>query len=314
MKEKILNMPRKRLVVLLFMLLPLFSVAQNMLVGSYNIRYQNGGDSLRGDVWSRRCQVICGQINFMSPDIFGAQEVLYPQLRDMLAALDGYRYIGVGRDDGKQKGEYAAIFYRGDRLMLLDSGNFWLSQTPERPSLGWDAACVRICSWGKFRARRSMAPVSDFYFFNLHLDHVGRTARREAAELVVRRIREIAKDQPVILTGDFNVDQSDEIYQIFIHSGLLKDAYTTARIRFAENGSFNDFNSDLFTESRIDHVFVSPNSQVDAYGLLTNGYWTPNRNSDQTRKSTEAPKEISFTPYTRRLPSDHYPIFVRLKF
>ena len=113
------------------------SLSAQMLVGSYNIRYKANSDSINGNVWQKRCQVLCDQVNFMAPDIFGAQEVLHVQLNDMLADLDGYDYIGVGRDDGKTGGEYAAIFYKTDRLRLLDQGNFWISETPDRPGLGW---------------------------------------------------------------------------------------------------------------------------------------------------------------------------------
>ena len=281
-----------------------------MLVGSYNIRYKNAQDSLRGDLWAKRCQVICDQVNFMSPDIFGAQEVLYPQLQDMLRGLDGYDYIGVGRDDGERAGEYAAIFYKKNRVRLLSQGNFWLSETPERPGLGWDAACIRICTWGKFKNLRTK---KKFYYFNLHMDHVGIQARREAAKLVVARIKEIAKGAPVVLTGDFNVDQYDEIYRIFTDSGVLKDSYVSARLRFAENGTFNSFKSDLFTKSRIDHIFVSPKTRVEAYGVLTNSYWVPDTMTAPSQKASDAPQEISFQRYQRRLPSDHYPVFVRLK-
>ena len=247
----------------------------------------------------------------MSPDIFGAQEVLYVQLNDLLAGLDGYDYIGVGRDDGKTAGEYAAIFYKTDRLRLLDQGNFWLSETPDRPGLGWDAACVRICTWGRF-AGQTTPDNESFYFFNLHMDHVGVTARREGAKLIVRKIREIAQGAPVIVTGDFNVDQNDEIYSIFTQSGLLKDSYQATRLRFAENGTFNSFDTDLFTQSRIDHVFVSSETTVDAYGVLTNSYWLPNDKSGQQIKGNDAPQQIDFDRYTRRQPSDHYPVFVRL--
>lgn len=284
--------------------------AQQMLVGSYNIRCKNGSDAARGDVWAKRCQVICDQVNFLSPAIFGAQEVQHGQLVDMLERLDGYDYIGVGRDDGKKAGEYAAIFYKKNLVKLLEQGNFWLSETPEKPGLGWDAACVRICTWGKF----AMDDLNhDFYFFNLHMDHVGTVARREAAKLVVEKIREIAKGASVVLTGDFNVDQNDEIYRIFTDSGILKDSYECARLRFAENGTFNSFKPDLFTESRIDHIFVSPQVEVEAYGVLTDGYWTSDTTSAQKIKSADAPQEIDFTRYERRLPSDHYPVFVRLK-
>lgn len=293
-------------------LLAALSLSAQMLVGSYNIRYKNSGDSVKGNVWEKRCQVICDQVNFMSPDIFGTQEVLHGQLLDMLDRLDGYDYIGVGRDDGAKAGEYAAVLYKTDRLRLLDQGNFWLSETPDRPGLGWDAACVRVCSWGKF-ARQTASDDEAFYFFNLHMDHVGVTARREGAKLVVRKIREIAQGAPVIVTGDFNVDQTDEIYSIFTQSGLLVDSYNAARLRFAENGTFNSFNPDLYTESRIDHIFVSPGSHVDAYGVLTNGYWQPDEVSPATTiKGHDAPQEIDFARYIRRVPSDHYPVFVRL--
>lgn len=124
--------------------------AQNLFVGSYNIRYQNKSDAKDGNNWQQRCPRVCGIINFEQPDVFGAQEVLYPQLKDMLATLDGYDYIGVGRDDGKRGGEYAAIFYKKDHIRLLDNGQFWLAEDTTRPNLGWDAACIRICTWGKF--------------------------------------------------------------------------------------------------------------------------------------------------------------------
>ena len=145
----------------------LAATAQEMLVGSYNIRYKNRNDSLNGNVWTKRCQVICDQVNFMNPIVFGTQEVLDNQLNDLLNGLDGYDYIGVGRDDGDKAGEYEAIFYKKDKLKLLDSGNFWLSETPEKPGLGWDAACIRICTWGKFQVEaKKKKDRKTFYFFN----------------------------------------------------------------------------------------------------------------------------------------------------
>ena len=239
--------------LLLFALIIVASLqlsAQDMLVGTYNIRYKAWNDSVQGEIWQKRCQVICDQVNFMTPEIFGTQEVLYVQLQDMQKALNGYDYIGIGRDDGQHGGEHEAIFYKIDKLQLLDHGDFWLSETPDKPGLGWDAVCIRICTWGKFAVkekeqrhglfnRRKAAAGKVFYFFNLHMDHVGVVARREAAKLVVAKVREIAQGAPVFVTGDFNVDQNDEIYTIFTKSGLLKDSYDAARIRFAENGTFN---------------------------------------------------------------------------
>jgi endonuclease/exonuclease/phosphatase family metal-dependent hydrolase len=317
----------KKLFLFAILLASLHLSAQQMLVGSYNIRYKNANDSINGEVWSKRCQVICDQVNFMVPDIFGTQEVLWSQLQDMKKALNGYDYIGIGRDDGKRGGEHEAIFYKKDKLQLLDHGDFWLNETPDKPALGWDAACIRICTWGKFSVmvpdreqRRGLfnrGPKTrgiTFYYFNLHMDHVGVVARREAAKLVVNRIREIAQGAPVILTGDFNVDQNDEIYTIFTQSGLLKDSYDAARIRFAENGTFNAFKTNYFTTSRIDHVFVSSVINVEAYGVFTNSYWTPDDDPDNTLKASDAPQQISFDTYIRHNPSDHYPVFVKIRF
>lgn len=297
---------RRSLFAILAFILPLTAIGQEMLVGTYNIRYKNKGDSLEGNVWSKRCQVICDQLGFMAPDVFGTQEVLHVQLCDMMERLGGYGCIGVGRDDGKTKGEYAAIFYRKDRLQLLDNGHFWLNETPDVPRIGWDAACIRICTWGKFR---DCLTKKVFFFLNLHMDHVGKVARREGARLILSKIAEIAHGEPVVLTGDFNVDQTDEIYGILAKSGILKDSYTCAPIRFAENGTFNSFNPRQKTLSRIDHVFVSPLVDVKAYGMLSDNYWTA---PDDGWNGNDAMEEHSLRNAVIRLPSDHYPVFVRI--
>ena len=323
MLEQNYNLMKRLLLTALIIVASMQLFAQDMLVGTYNIRYKNWNDSVQGELWPKRCQVICDQVNFMAPDIFGTQEVLWEQLNDMQKALDGYDYIGVGRDDGKHGGEHEAIFYKKNKVQLLDHGDFWFSETPDKPGLGWDAVCIRICTWGKFAVKdgerrhgifnRRKAQGKVFYFFNLHMDHVGVVARREAAKLVVAKVREIAQDAPVFITGDFNVDQNDEIYTIFTKSGLLKDSYNAARIRFAENGTFNNFKTNYFTNSRIDHVFVSPNTKVEAYGVLTNSYWTPDDDPDDNIKANDAPQQISFDTYIRHNPSDHYPVFVKVK-
>ena len=146
------------------------------------------------------------------------------------------------------------------------------------------------------------------------MDHIGIVARREAAKLVVKKIKEIAKGAPSVLTGDFNVDQTDEIYGIFTSSGILEDSYLKARHRFCENGSFNDFHPEYNTTSRIDHVFLSPNFEVDRYGLLTNMYWPETAAEQPELKSTQAPGETSFRQSTLRTPSDHYPVLVKIKY
>ena len=264
--------------------------AQRLYVGTYNIRYNNPNDEKEGNAWAQRCPQLCDFINFEQPEIFGTQEVLVDQLHDLMKGLDGYGYIGVGRDDGKEKGEYAAIFYKKDQLSLLDSGNFWLSPTPERASLGWDAACIRICTWGKFQDKISG---KQFYFFNTHMDHVGTVARRESARLILKRINQLSKGLPTILTGDFNVDQTDEIYQIFSNSGVLRDCYTNALQRMTPTGTWNDFMQDSRSKSRIDHIFVSSDFKVPHYAIFTNSYWLGK---------------------SRRNISDHYPVMVKLIF
>lgn len=273
------------------------SFAQELTVGSYNIRYKNNDDSLNGNGWARRCPSICNQILWERPDIFGAQEVLHPQLMDLAARLTNYRWIGVGRDDGKEAGEYAAIFYNPQRVQLVEDGHFWLNETPDRPALGWDAACIRICTWGHFR---DLKTGQDFYFLNLHMDHVGVRARSESARLVMQRITQMTDGgkRLAVLTGDFNVAQDDELYTLFTESGVLKDCYTNAAQRFAENGTYNAFKPSRFTTERIDHIFVTPATTVEAYAVRTDSRWQEEPDGKVLRRNF----------------SDHYPIFARIRF
>lgn len=115
---------------------------------SYNLRNANSADSLQGDGWGNRCPIIARLVQFHEFDIFGTQEGLRHQLDSLKTSLPKYDYIGVGRNDGKKEGEHAAIFYRIDKFELLEHGDFWLSETPEKPSVGWDAVLPRICTWG----------------------------------------------------------------------------------------------------------------------------------------------------------------------
>lgn len=283
--------------------------AQELLVGSYNIRYDNPDDVKRGNGWMQRLPVISDLLTYEDPDIFGVQEALAHQVADLQRSLPAYDYVGVGREDGKEQGEYAAVFYRRDRFKRLRSGHFWLSETPERPSFGWDAACMRICSWVELEDQPTKRRL---FFFNLHLDHVGKVARLASAHLVLSKIQSLAgASSPVILTGDFNVDQTDEVYSRFVSSSLLQDGYTLAEHRFAPNGTFNAFDTELLTPSRIDHVFVSSAFRVLRYAIRTDSYWTalpdaPSQGSDQ------APVEVRLKKHVRRAPSDHYPVFVKL--
>lgn len=288
----------KRFIIPLLLCLFYFNAsAQELTVGSYNIRYKNKNDSINGNSWAVRCKSICNQIIWERPDIFGAQEVLHPQLMDLEKGLPAYKWIGVGRGDGKEADEYAAIFYNPQRVELIEAGNFWLSETPEKPSKGWDAALNRICSWGRFRDRQTK---HDFYFLNLHMDHVGVTARRESAKLVMRRITEMTNGGKTlaVLTGDFNVPQTNELYTLFTESGVLKDCYTATKERFAENGTYNGFDYHFYTNERIDHIFVTPATTVEAYAILTDGRWQEDMNGRMSRRNL----------------SDHYPVFARISF
>ena len=290
----------KRLLTLaLFAVLMLPAVAQELTVATYNIRNANKGDAERGNGWERRCPWVCGLIEFQGFDIFGSQEVLDGQLHDMLAQLPGYAYIGVGRDDGKAKGEYSPIFYKKERFRLLDEGHFWLSEITDRPNKGWDAALPRICTWGHFL---DLQTKRRFWFFNPHMDHVGVRAREESAKLVVAKIREMCGPREfVILTGDFNVGETSESYAVLHDSGLLYDTFDLAEIKYAWTGTENGFDPDRKTFRHIDYVFVTSGFRVLRYGILTDTY-----RSEEPAGSAK--------PFRARTPSDHFPVKVELAF
>lgn len=269
----------------------------SMVIATYNIRYANHGDSLNGNGWGQRLPVIAQLIRFYDFDIFGTQEGLHHQLQGLKDSLPGYAYTGVGRDDGKQAGEHSAIFYKVNKFHLLQKGDFWLSTITSIPNKGWDAALPRICSWGKFKV---IATGFEFYLFNLHMDHIGVQARAESAKLILSKIASFPAQTAVILTGDFNVDQNNESYALINNSGKLKDSYEKAAVKYALNGSFNNFKADGKTDSRIDHIFVSPAFTVQRYGILTDTY----------RLKTEEASGI----FTARTPSDHFPVMAVLEF
>jgi endonuclease/exonuclease/phosphatase family metal-dependent hydrolase len=269
--------------------------AQRFNIGTYNLRNANHGDSVHGNGWGWREPVLTAMIRFHDFDIFGTQEGLHHMLEDMKDSLPGYAYIGIGRDDGKQAGEYSAIFYKTAMFKLLDHGDFWLSDVTDRPNKGWDAVLPRICTWGRFR---EVATGWVFYMFNLHMDHVGVKARAESARLILAKIRQLPANTPVILTGDFNVDQNSESYKLINESGLLRDCYELSPIRLATNGTFNAFKVDGKTDSRIDHIFVTGQFRAKRYGILTDTYRLANE---------------GVAGYTARNPSDHFPVEVAIE-
>jgi endonuclease/exonuclease/phosphatase family metal-dependent hydrolase len=270
-----------------------FTNAQDLVAGTYNIRYENSGDNEQGNGWERRYPYIAQQILFNDFDIFGAQEALHNQIENLLDKLPGYGYIGVGREDGKTKGEYTPIFYKEERFKLMKSGNFWLSENTEYPNKGWDAALPRICTWGQFK---DLKKKKNFWFFNLHFDHAGKEARRQSASLILNKIKEMCGNDAVILTGDFNIDQTNESYKMLAASDILSDTYETAKVRYALTGTFNAFKIDRATDSRIDHIFISDKFRADRYGILTDSYRAP-KNDGQAEA---------------RMLSDHFPVKVTL--
>lgn len=279
-------------------------------IASYNLRNANRSDSIQGDGWGQRCPVIAQMVQYHDFDIFGTQECFAHQLQDLKKALPGYDYIGVGRDDGKQKGEHAAIFYRTDKFDIIEKGDFWLSETPDKPSKGWDAVLPRICSWGHFKCKDTGF---EFLFFNLHMDHIGTKARVESAFLVQQKMKEFGTKLPAILTGDFNVDQTHSSYEALVAQGVLCDSYVTSDFRFALNGTFNGFDPNSFTDSRIDHIFVSPSFHVKKYGVLTDSYRSI-KGTGEKANVKDFPKEIDIQAYQARVPSDHFPVKVELEF
>ena len=279
-------------------------------VASYNIRQYNKQDSINGNGWQVRCPILAQLIRFHEFDVSGTQEGFKHQLEDLKAALPGYDYTGVGREDGADAGEHSAIFYRTDLFTLVDHGDFWLSETPEKPSIGWDAVLPRICSWARLRHNPTG---KEFLFFNLHMDHIGKQARVESALLVQQKMNEFGSELPTFLTGDFNVDQTHQSYTALTTSGKLKDSYCTAKLVYALNGTFNDYSTNDYSTSRIDHIFVSPNVKVDKYGVLTDTYRTP-VDGAEARQPGSAPEEISLIPHVARTPSDHFPVMIRARF
>lgn len=291
-------------------LMPMAAENARINVATYNIRQQNGVDNAAGNGWERRAPIVAQLIRFHDFDIFGTQEGFKNQLEDIKAALPGYDYIGVGRDDGKEAGEHSAIFYRTDLFDVVDHGDFWLSETPDRPGLGWDAVCVRICTWGKFRHKPTG---KELLFFNLHMDHVGTTARVESAKLIKRKIDELGSELPTFLTGDFNVDQHSPSYATIIEGGTLTDSHDRSHFVYELNGTFNNYRTDGYSTSRIDHIFVSPNVDVEKYGVLTDTYRTPEETPDEV-KTSYAPAEVKIHRYTARTPSDHFPVLTTVTF
>ena len=247
---------------------------------TYNIRLDTASDG--ENAWPNRAQFLSSQILFLGPDVFGVQEALPNQIEDLNSALVDYNSIGVGRD-GEGAGESSAIFYNSKQVKVIEHKTFWLSNSPEKVSKGWDAAYPRVCTYGLFT---SITTNQKFWVFNTHLDHVGKEARYEGMKLILQNIASVnTENYPVFLMGDFNVEpQSEVITEI---SNTMLDAKETAELKYGSNGTFNGFRYNEPVTRRIDYIFVSKSSKVlvKKYAVLSN--------------------TVDF-----KFPSDHFPVYI----
>lgn len=237
-------------------------------VMSYNIRYDNPEDSLNN--WQYRKDVAAKIIKTKDIDIVGTQEVLHNQLVDLQERLPEYTAIGVGRQDGIEKGEYSALFYKKDRFSEVSSGYFWLSETPEVVgSIGWDGACERIATWAILKDKQTGKEV---FAINTHLDHVGKIARQEGVTLLLTKAAELSKGLPIIMTGDFNATPDSDVIKHVTNTSLkehLTNAKTIAKEFTGTEWTFHDFGK-IPVENRdyIDYIFVSSNIETDKFEVL----------------------------------------------
>jgi endonuclease/exonuclease/phosphatase family metal-dependent hydrolase len=253
--------------------------AQELSVMTYNIKldYPKEGENS----WTNRKPFFINQLKFYEPGILGVQEAMPNQMKDMDSLLVNYNFVGVGRDDGKDAGEYSAIFYKKDQFEILKSSTFWLSQTPEKVSMGWDAVCNRVCTYALFQNKSTK---KTFWVFNTHFDHIGIQARKHSANLIIQKIQELnTENLPVILMGDFNMEETHESIQYITKT--LKDSKTVAKNTFGPFGTFNNFEFHKPVTRRIDFIFLSDDITINKYAVLSD--------------SVDC-----------RYPSDHLPVYV----
>lgn len=238
--------------------------ATSLSVMTFNMRYDNPEDGQNN--WRFRRERVAGVIKAQEVDVLGTQELLSNQFNDLSGLLTGYQGVGVGRLDGAESGEYCAVFFRKDRFTLLDSGTFWLSETPEVVgSLGWDGACERIATWVVLRDRDGR----ELFFIDTHLDHVGQVARDEGVSLLMKRIETLSGGRPVILTGDFNSEPGSSVVAHVQKDGVLHDATAIAAQRSGTDWSFSDFGQIPEAERPLlDYIFVSGDIEAVRYEVL----------------------------------------------
>lgn len=259
--------------------------SQSLKMMTYNIRLDLESDG--ENRWEMRKDFFVSQLDFFNPDIFGVQEALPNQVKDIEKGLKKYTVIGLGREEGNT-GESSSIFFKTEKFQLLEQNTFWLSETPERVSRGWDAACNRVCTYALLKDKKSK---KTFYVFNTHLDHLGETARKNGIELILQKIKLINKSNlPLILMGDFNLTPPDERIQM-IKKEMLDSREVSENEPFGSVGTFNGFNYTKQATDRIDYIFLLNNNK-----LKVNKYAVFNESNN-----------LKFA-------SDHFPVYVELKF
>ena len=252
-------------------------------VMSYNIRLDHAGDG--EDNWHHRKEDMVKYLLGKDADFIGIQEALVHQLKYLDSALVNYQYIGVGRDDGKEKGEFMAILYQSNDWELIKDSTVWLSESPEAPTMGWDAACYRTCTYGQFRHHSG----KEVAIFNTHFDHAGNKARLNSPVVIEALISSVGSNIPVILTGDFNVEPDHQAYQQL--STFLTEASEVAKVlQRPHEGTYNGFKINGDYSRRIDFIFTKNN------GISVLEY------------SVEAP----LTARRRHL-SDHFPVIIEAR-
>jgi len=239
---------------------------------SYNVRYNNPGDG--NHAWPYRKEKVGALLHFHQTDIAGLQEVLKNQLDDLEPLMTEFSWFGVGRTDGDTLGEYAPVFYRRSRFQLMDSGTFWLSETPNTPSKGWDAALNRIVTWGELKDRISGTV---FFIFNTHFDHLGAQARQESATLLLRKIEIMAGPAPVVITGDFNFTPDDSPYQTLTDTSnewhIMDAQYMAKTPHYGPASTFSGgFDAACKDGEKIDYIFTKNRVEVIRHAVLTDSW------------------------------------------
>lgn len=259
--------------------------AQTIKLITYNIRLDVASDGENS--WFNRREYLCSQLAFYEPDVFGIQEALPNQVTDISTFLPKYKYVGIGRD-GIGKGESSNIFFKKDKFKLLEQNTFWLSETPEIISKGWDAALNRICTYVLLKNNKTK---QEFWVFNTHLDHMGVLARTNSISLILSKISELnTKNYPVIFMGDFNSEPTEERI-VNLKKRMIDSQDISEQKLLGPEGTFNGFKHNEAVAKRIDYIFLSKESnlKVKKYAILSDS------------------KDLKY-------PSDHLPVYVEISF